>query len=93
MSHVHALPHQCYDILAARISIGLESTDSQMVNLTRLRQKIRSRRDKMSGRKVPQSDDYEVFLYLKLSLWDLYWYNIEVQCRFFMKLMNENTLM
>ena len=50
---------QYYHILAARTSIGLESTDSQ-ANLTQLRQKTRSRRDKKSGRKVPRPGDYEV---------------------------------
>ena len=52
---------QCYHILAARISVGLEPTTSQKkINLTQLRQKTRSRRDKKSGRKAPRPGDYEV---------------------------------
>ena len=52
---------QCYHILAARMSVGLEATGShKKINLTQLRQKTRSRKDKKSGRKAPRPGDYEV---------------------------------
>jgi hypothetical protein len=52
---------RCYHILAARMSVGLEATDShKKINLTQLRQKTRSRKDKKSGRKAPRPGDYEI---------------------------------
>ena len=51
----------CYHILAAKMSIGIEDINSRhKVNLTMLRKNIRSKKDKTSGRKKPQVDDYDI---------------------------------
>jgi len=43
----------CYHILAVRISVGLETTDTKRnkISLSRLRRNTRSKKDKTSGRK------------------------------------------
>ena len=52
---------RCYHVLAVRMSVGLETIDSQRkVNLTRLRKNTRSKVEKTSGRKVPRPGDYQV---------------------------------
>ena len=52
----------CYHILAAKLSIGLEtpSSSKQILNLTQLRRNARSRKEKRSGRKCPRPGDYSV---------------------------------
>ena len=51
---------QCYHILAAKMSIGMEDVQSRRrVNLTQLRRNARQR-PKRSGRKAPRPDDYEI---------------------------------
>lgn len=52
---------QCYHILAAKMSIGLENVAcKRKINLTQLRRNTRPKSHKKSGRKAPQPNDYEV---------------------------------
>jgi len=53
---------QCYHILAARISIGLDTPNMKRkkVHLSQLRRNTRARKDKTSGRKRPRTSDYDV---------------------------------
>ena len=48
----------CSEIM--RTCVYIYAIRSQRVNLTQLRQKTRTRRDKKSGRKAPRHGDYEV---------------------------------
>jgi len=50
---------QCYQILAARISIG-PNMKPKKVNLSQLRRNTRARKDKTSGRKRPRINDFDV---------------------------------
>lgn len=51
----------CYHIIAAQMSIGLESGSTQRkINLTQLRRNSRKKSDKTSGRKKPRPGDYDV---------------------------------
>ena len=52
----------CYHILAVKISIGLEVTNSKpkRINFSVLRIKNRSKKDKTSGQKKPNIADYDV---------------------------------
>ena len=53
----------CYHILAAKLSIGLESTlnsSKQTLNRTQLRRNARSRKEKRSGRKSARPGGYSV---------------------------------
>lgn len=52
---------RCYHILAARISVELEDTDStKKINLTQLRRNTRSQANKKSGRKASRPGDYDI---------------------------------
>ena len=52
----------CYHILAAKLSIGMnmEAKKSAYLNLTQLRKNSRSKKEKKSGRKRPREGDVEV---------------------------------
>ena len=51
----------CYHILAAKMSIGMECRKSDVkINLTMLHKNVRSKKDKISGRKRPRLDDYDI---------------------------------
>ena len=51
----------CYHIIAAKMSIGMDTKDAKgKVNLTQLRKNSRKRVDKKSGRKKPRLNDYDV---------------------------------
>ena len=51
----------CYDILAAKNSIGIEiKTPSIVIGTSQLRRKARSRAENWSGRKIPRRGDSEV---------------------------------
>ena len=52
---------QCYHILAAKMSIGMENNVcKRKINLTQLRRNTRPKQHKKSGRKAPRPDDYDV---------------------------------
>ena len=51
---------ECYHIIAAKLSIGLESQSEKKINLTQLRKNIRSRKEKRSGRKRPRPGDCDI---------------------------------
>ena len=52
---------QCYHILAAKMTVGMEDKGSKRkINLTLLRRNTHPRNQKKSGRKAPRPGDYEI---------------------------------
>ena len=51
----------CYHIMAARMSVGIQSSsEKKKINLTQLRKNARSRKEKRSGRKCPRPGDCDI---------------------------------
>ena len=51
--------HDCYHILAVKMSIGIPPVQKRSINLSQLRKNTRSTGDKRSGRKRPRRNDVE----------------------------------
>ena len=51
---------ECYHILAAKLSIGINESNKMVINLTQLKRNSRKWVDKKGGNKKPRVSDYDV---------------------------------